>query len=97
MNGNATYMAASPESARVRAPLVTGRCVDAVAVDVALLLQGLVPDLPALRRDVDEGAPRADLEPGVQGLVGDQAVVPPELEHANHVSVVVGQTVPDLE
>jgi hypothetical protein len=24
-------------------------------------------------------------------------VVPPELEHANHVSVVVGQTVPDLE
>jgi len=94
---NETNVGAALESVRVGAPLVAWRRVDAVAVNVALLLQGLVPDLPALRRDVDEGAPGADLEPGVQGLVGDEAVVPPELEHADHVSAVVGQPVPDLE
>jgi len=55
-----------------------------------LLLDGLVPDLLALRLDVDEGAPRANLEAALQGLVGDEAVVPPELEHADHVSAIVG-------
>jgi len=60
MDGSATYMAvATPDySASVRGPLVTRRRVDALAVGVALLL-------PALWRDVDEGAPRTDLEPGV--------------------------------
>jgi len=52
------------------------------------------PSTPAW---VDEGGLGADLEPALQGLVGDEAVVPPVLEHADQVSVVVDQTVPDLE
>jgi len=82
-----------PEPALVRAglPVARGR-VDGVGVDVALLGQGLVPHLGALRRGVHEGGARADLEPAVPGLVGDEAVVPPRLEHADHVFVVVGQT-----
>jgi len=73
----ATYGAAAgrPEPALVRALLVARRRVDGVGVDVSLLRQGLVPDLRALRRGVHEGGPRADREPAVQGLDGDEAVV----------------------
>jgi len=94
----ATYAAAAPlESALERAPLVAQRRVDAVDIDVALLLEGPDPCPQALPRWVDEGGLGADLEPALQGLVGDEAVVPPVLEHAGQVSVVVDQTVPDLE
>jgi len=84
--------AGRPEPTLVRALLAARRRVDGVGVDVALLRQGLVPHLGALRCGVHEGGPRADLEPAVQGLVGDEAMVPPGLEHADHVFVVVGQT-----
>lgn len=91
-----TYAAAALEHASVWVPLVARRRVDAVAVDVPLLLRGDVPDLLALQRGVDQGAARADGEPTRQGLVGDEAVVPPVLEHADHVGAVVGQAVPNL-
>ena len=93
----ATYAAAPLEYARVWVPLLARRRVDAVAVDVALLLGGHVPHLLALRRGVDQGGPWANLEPSCQGLVGDEAMVPPVLEHADHVSAIVCQAVPDLE
>ena len=95
----ATYAAAAAplESELERATLVARRRVDAVDVDVALLLEGPDPCPQALPRWVDEGGLGADLEPALQGLVGDEAVVPPVLEHAGQVSVVVDQTVPDLE
>ena len=59
----ATYAAAPLEYARVWVPLLARRRVDAVAVDVALLLGGHVPDHLALRRGVDQGGPWADLQP----------------------------------
>ena len=52
------------------------------------------PSTPAW---VDEGGLGADLEPALQGLVGDEAVVPPVLEHADHVGAVVSEAISDLE
>lgn len=93
------YAAAPFEDAlvRVRGSLLARRRVDAVAVDVALLPGGHVPHLLARRRGVDQGGSRARLQPARQGLVGDEAVVLPVLEHAGHVGAVVGQAVADLE
>lgn len=95
----AAYAAAPFEDAlvRVRGSLLARRRVDAVAVDVALLPGGHVPHLLARRRGVDQGGSRARLQPARQGLVGDEAVVLPVLEHAGHVGAVVGQAVADLE
>ena len=58
-----TYAAAP---ARVWGPLLTRRRVDAVDVDVALLLGDLVHDLLALRRGLGQGAiVQANLQPAV--------------------------------
>ena len=92
-----TYAAAPLESACIWGPLLAWRRVDAVDVDVAFLHGSLDPDLLTLRRGVDQGGAQADLQPTLQGLVGDEAVVPPVLEHADHVGAVVGKAVSDLE
>ena len=98
LNGKeGTYAAAPLKSVCIWCPVLARRRVDAVDVDVALLLEGPDPCLQALPRGVDEGGLGADLEPALQGLVGDEAVVPPVLEHADHVGAVVGKAVSDLE
>ena len=98
LNGKeGTYAAAPLKSVCIWCPVLARRRVDAVDVDVALLLGGLVHDLLALRRGVDQGGAQADLQPTPQGLVGDEAVVPPVLEHADHVGAVVGKAVSNLE
>ena len=66
LNGKeGTYAAAPLKSACIWCPLLARRRVDAVDVDVALLLGGLVHDLLALRRGVDQGGARADLQPAL--------------------------------
>ena len=83
--------------ARVWGPLIARRRVDAVDVDVALLLGGLVHDLLALRRGLGQGAAvQANLQTAFQGLVRDEAVVPPVLKHADRVDKVIGHAVSDL-
>jgi hypothetical protein len=97
-NNDDLHGGSSRVCARMGSPaLLARRRVDAVDVDKALLPGDVVHDLLALRRGVGQGGTRAYLQPALQGLVGDEAVVPKVLEHADRIDAVVGHAISDLE
>lgn len=86
-----------PFFCRRRRLLVARRRVDAVHVDVALLRGGRIERVQARRRRVHERLVDAGCSKLLVRGVGDKAVVPPRLERAHVVVVVVGYGIPNLK